>query len=127
MKAELVQKFYDRWPDWFQGLTQSPMQSCLAFGFECGDGWFDLLWKMCEDIEELHPDDTFEVYQVKSKFGGLRFYIGSATNEIFDRINLAEQESYKTCEACGSKESVTSEGSWVITLCKECRNGKNDS
>ena len=121
MNKKLVKKFYDRWPKWFQGLTQSPTQSCLAFGFECGDGWFDLLWNLCEDIEKLNPPDDFEVHQVKEKFGGLRFYIGVATDEIFNCIHQAETESYKTCEICGSKDNVTSEGRWIETLCKECR------
>lgn len=123
MDVQLVKKFYDRWPKWFQGLTQSPMESCLAFGFECADGWFDVLWRLCEDIEKLNPPEEFEVYQVKEKFGGLRFYVGAATEEIFDRIEQAEKESYETCETCGSKDNVTSEGSWIVTLCKECRNG----
>ena len=122
MKAELVQKFFDRWPTWFKGLTQSPMESCLAFGFECSDGWFDLLWNLCEDIEKLNPTEDFYVDQVKEKYGGLRFYISCATNEIWDRISQAEYDSYKTCEICGSKDNVTSEGSWITTFCKECRN-----
>ena len=127
MNAQLIQKFYDRWPKWFVGLTQTPEKSCLAFGFECADGWFDLLWRLCEDIEKLNPPDDFEVAQVKEKFGGLRFYVGAANSDIFDRIDAANDESYKTCEICGSKDDVTVEGSWITTFCKECRNGKNGS
>ncbi len=121
MKAELVQKFFDRWPQWFQGLTQSPMQSCLAFGFECEDGWFDLLWKLCEDIDKTNPPEGFEVCQVKEKFGGLRFYTMCATEEIYNRISKAQDDSYNTCEICGSTEDVTSEGAWITTFCKKCR------
>ena len=121
MDSKLVKRFYDRWPQWFQGLTKSPMESCLAFGFDCSNGWFDLLWQLCEDIEKLNPPEDFEVTQVKEKFGGLRFYVCVATEEIFDRIAQAEDDSYKTCEACGSTENVTSERSWVITLCSNCR------
>lgn len=121
MKSELVKRFYDRWPNWFQGLTQSPMQSCLAFGFECGDGWFSLLWRLCEDIEKLNPPEDFQVDQVKEKFGGLRFYIAFGNEEIFSLISKAEEDSYNTCEICGSTENVTSEGSWITTFCKKCR------
>jgi hypothetical protein len=124
MNSELVKKFYDRWPKWFNGLTLTPYESCLAFGFECGEGWFDILWRLCEDIEKLNPPKDFEVHQIKEKFGGLRFYTGAGTDEIFDRIEQAEQESYKTCEACGSTKNVTSEGRWITTLCKECRKPK---
>lgn len=127
MNSELVKRFYDRWPKWFVGLTQSPIESCLAFGFECGDGWYDLLWRLCEDIEKLGVEDDFIVDQVKEKFGGLRFYCGPATEEIWQRIEQAEKESIKTCEACGSTKNVTSEGSWITTFCKECRDGKSNN
>lgn len=114
-------EFKERWPKWFDGLDGSPMKTCLAFGFECGEGWKDLLWCLCEDIEKLGPHEEFCVHQVKEKFGGLRFYTSGCSNEIHDRVSQAEQESYNTCETCGSTEEVTSEGSWVKTLCKKCR------
>jgi hypothetical protein len=121
MDITLVQKFYDRWPKWFKGLTQSPSESCLAFGFECGDGWFDLLWRLCEDIEKLDPPEDFYVDQVKEKYGGLRFYVGNDTLEIYDRIVEAEEESYTICEDCGSVGAVTSNHGWLSTLCDKCR------
>jgi hypothetical protein len=34
-------------------------ESLMAFGFECGDGWFDLIWELCEKIEkelDKHPE-----------------------------------------------------------------------
>lgn len=126
MKDELENKFKERWPTWFAGLRGSPMETCLAFGFECGDGWYDLLWRLCEDIERIGPGEDFRVLQVKEKFGGLRFYIGAAPREVHDRIDLAEQESYDTCEICGTKENVTSEGAWISTLCGNCRKPRND-
>lgn len=44
-----------------------------------------------------------------------------------DIIDEAEIESSKTCEDCGSKEGVTSEGSWIRTLCANCRNVQYDN
>lgn len=122
MKKELEQKFIDRWPNWFRNMYGNPCETCLCFGFECGDGWFDLLWKLCEDIEKENPDEDFLIEQIKEKFGGLRFYTsGANNNSIYDLIDKAEQQSYKVCENCGSTENVTSEGSWIKTLCKKCR------
>jgi len=126
MKLELVEQFYHRWPRWFIGLTQLPTQSNLAFGFECGDGWFDILWKLCEDIDKLNPDENFIVHQIKEKFAGLYFYVGPTTHEILNRIEQAEAESYKTCEICGSKTDVTTnERGWMKTLCDICRQREN--
>jgi hypothetical protein len=58
-------------------------QGCTAMprGFDHGDGWFDILWRLCKDLEPLGTEfeaaggPKFEVRQVKEKFGGLRFYV----------------------------------------------------
>jgi hypothetical protein len=128
MRDELESKFKERWPTWFRGLRDGdPMETCLVFGFECSDGWNDLLWRLCEDIEEIGPGEDFRVLQVKEKFGGLRFYTGAAPHEVHDRIEQAEKESYETCEVCGTKENVTTGGrGWISTLCDNCRKPKDD-
>jgi hypothetical protein len=56
-------------------------------GFEHGDGWFDILWRLCVDLEPLvaefeqETESQFEVLQVKEKFGGLRFYVNCRRND----------------------------------------------
>ena len=115
----------------------TPQSSCMYWGIACGEGWYDLIHKLCEDIMALNPPEDFKAAQVKEKFGGLRFYtegssrvdiagLGSfkKTNDPADingLIDTAESESYNVCETCGSKEEVTSEGAWVKTLCKKCK------
>jgi len=88
--------------------------SVMPFGFECGDGWFRLIWELCEAIEP-RVDDDFEVVQVKEKFGGLRFYCGPASKEVYDLISVAEEKSYSVCEECGRK--AKQRGGWISTLC----------
>ena len=81
-----------------------------------GPGWKDIITSLYEDLIKLGWDR--KVYQVKEKFGGLRFYIGEGTTEIFDRIALAEEASLETCEECGKPGTRRYEG-WVKTLCDE--------
>lgn len=95
--------------------------SVMPFGFECGDGWFPLLLKLCEDIEPL-VDDKFEVLQVKEKFGGLRFYAHGgwdADGRVDDLIHAAEKKSYETCETCGRPAKQRGHG-WIYTECWWC-------
>lgn len=88
--------------------------------FSYGDGWLQLTRDLIEDLIALGWDK--QIYQAKEKFGGGRFYISGATNEIFDRINQWEGQTLKTCEDCGTPDDVTTEGqSWILTLCKNCR------
>lgn len=58
--------------------------------------------------------------QVKEKFGSLRFYMDSPTNEMNDLIYIFQDISGKTCEICGDKGKSCKKGTWVKTLCEDC-------
>ena len=89
----------------------------LTFGIECGDGWFDLIDRLCKDIMRIDP--TTVATQVKEKFGTLRFY-AATRHEIFDLIDKAEEESETICEECGAPGKT--EGTmWLKTICKKCK------
>lgn len=89
-----------------------------------GKGWHKLIRDGVEKMLELGWDGS--VGQVKEKFGGLRFYIGSATDDVYDIIDGMETHSYHVCEDCGSEKDVTTKprknnNYWIKTLCEECR------
>lgn len=121
MKRELEQKLIEGWPKWFN-FKGNLQQTLMPLGFEHGDGWFSLLWRLCEDLEPLvvqYEDETghqFQLVQVKEKFGALRFYVENANDVIRQRIELAELESSNTCEVCGEPGVSRSDG-WIKTRC----------
>jgi hypothetical protein len=123
MRDELRQRLVDRWPTWFN-IGGDPCHTLMHFGFRHGDGWFDLLWWLCERLEpvvaaaEKETGSPFEVLQVKEKFGGLRFYVNYKNDAISTLIETAAVESFYTCEVCGQpgKRRV---GGWIQTLCDE--------
>lgn len=102
-------------------------QSLMAFGFECGNGWFELIKELCEKLEALDLKD-FRVLQVKEKYGGLRFYTGGVELEKADEvdrlINEAEAKSLTVCEECGKPGKPNGRG-WIKTQCEICRNISN--
>lgn len=98
-------------------------QTCMCWGFECGDGWFDLIYKLSKDITAVSKKVIAD--QVKEKFGGLRFYWhGQVTKKQGEKIDklveAAEEESYTICEQCGSREGVTQTRGWIVSLCRKC-------
>jgi hypothetical protein len=100
---------------------RSMRSGLMCFGFECGDGWYELIRELCEELKEMIPDayegeEEFEVVQVKEKFGGLRFYTNWATEEMYEKIEEAEGKSFKICEDCGQPGRVRA-GGWIRTLC----------
>lgn len=99
------------------------------FYFECGNGWFDLIYQLSKDIFsivqhfEIDKEKNINfpcVGQVKEKFGGLRFYMDYCHNLdlIAELISEAENESFKICEACGLPGKLITGNCWAV-LCKD--------
>jgi hypothetical protein len=87
MHHDLERRLAGSWPHWFN--TGGDIRStAMSRGFEHGDGWFDILWRLCEDIEPLVKNleqeigCQFEVQQVKEKLGGLRIHGSHANDDI---------------------------------------------
>jgi hypothetical protein len=122
MSPELERRLIDRWPKRFD--TDGDVQRTLMpFGFQVRDGWFHLIWSLCEDLEPLvagyerETGRSFEVLQVKEKFGGLRFYANEGGDPIWQRIERAEMDSLKICEVCG--RLAQQNDMWTQTLCDQ--------
>jgi len=112
---------------WFFKPDPRLQNNLMAFGFENGPGWNDLIDELCSKIEKLFNEKykkqkkNFEVFQVKEKFGTLRFYVSSAPDEIFDLIDEYESLSSRTCEKCGEYGTLhTTNGWYLMTLCEPC-------
>lgn len=83
---------------------------------EVGDGWLPIIKDLIEKMIEAGWDK--QICQIKEKFGGLRFYINSGSDEMYKLISEAENKSYETCEVCGKPGKQTT-GGWISTLCEE--------
>ena len=121
MKQKLEKKFWKRFS--FFDPEGDIRHTLIPFGFECGNGWFDLLWKLCEDIDKVLKEEKirdFEIVQVKEKFAGLRFYPRGAIDKIWKLVAKAEKKSFKICEECGRRGRLYGSGCWLKTLCKKC-------
>lgn len=115
------------------GDHDKPMtETCMCWGFECGDGWFDLIFNLSKAIEQeaessgiTRSSDLWpRAVQIKEKFGTLRFYVANGSKAIYDLIEKAEARSAQTCEDCGLP-GITREGGWVHTTCNVCEGLRN--
>ena len=43
MKAELALQLTKSYPNLYRNYGKDAMVTCMAWGFECGDGWFELI------------------------------------------------------------------------------------
>jgi hypothetical protein len=122
MRKNLEAKPTRRFPTWFN-VNGDVRHTLMSFEFQHGDGWFNILWRLCADLEpmvmelEKETGESFEVVQVKGKLGTLRFYVSHHTDAIDDRIAEAQLESSCTCEICGQPGRRHETGGWVRTVC----------
>lgn len=125
MSPELERKLIDKYTKLFADSGAASSRPPMAFGFECGDGWFDLIDTLCAQLSTLDPVDEGEgaqllrAIQVKEKYGTLRFYVGSATDEASVLIDFAEALSARICETCGNRGRARGTA-WLKTLCDSC-------
>lgn len=112
-----------RYPALYRGHLLPITQNLMAFGFECGDGWFKIIDQLSADITAIDKDVM--AVQVKEKYGGLRFYIEGGAEHIYDLIDEAEERSLVTCERCGEPGTTRNEG-WVYTMCDKCWKEKSE-
>lgn len=89
--------------------------------FACGDGWFNIIKDLSETINNIiiKNELSCRCSDVKEKYGTLRYYMDSETDEISEEIKKAEERSAKTCEFCGSPGNLTT-AVWPSTLCERC-------
>lgn len=122
---ELVALFPDLFSDVYHKLPYA------MFGFECGDGWFELLKDLILDLKQIVPiwkegdEYHYNVAQVKEKYGTLRFYMNFETEAMTHLIREAEKRSAQACEECGDSGELWQKGMWIYTRCEKCWNREN--
>ena len=133
MRDELAKKLFDKFPTMFK--PERPMaEALMCFGFECGDGWFQIIWDACEKLEQLEKEkpideqaknslsgNSVEIIQVKEKYGSLRIYTDYATEEQWRALQEFENKSFTICETCGKEGASQNKGGWIKTECEDCR------
>ncbi|WP_445147260.1 hypothetical protein [Dyella sp. Tek66A03] len=127
MNPENTQRLLSDFPELYRSqridpLRQHTLTLVSYWGFECGDGWMDLIYGLSQAIE-LHAKSVgmdIVATQVKEKFGTLRFYVDGGDDVIRRLIDAAEHESEFTCESCGAPGTLVRKGRFS-TLCESCR------
>lgn len=127
MKQELDALLCERYPKMMVNRNLPMTETCMCWGFECGDGWFNILDQLMGNIQhhidwknrkgEVVPQVTLD--QVKEKFGTLRFYYTGGDEYINGLVTMAESMSGTTCEGCGNPGERRG-GSWIRTICNTC-------
>lgn len=131
MNEANTQKLYTDFPRLYRKAIAGKR---MHYGFECGDGWFNLVHQLSADIEAealaLGLDSKVwpEALQVKEKFATLNFYCAAGKRNIDGRgmvpsirdlITKAEIASATICEKCGCLGELQTSDYWHV-ICAAC-------
>lgn len=127
MTKSLELKLMGRFPKLLVDMYGSPRETCMAYGIACDDGWYDLIYNLCEELQGWSDVYGSQIVatQIKEKFGGLRFYVkidGEAKENVWREVNTIiskyEDLSLETCELTGGYGEMCKRGFLMKTLCK---------
>jgi hypothetical protein len=148
MRQELDRQLCEKYPAMMVNRNGAVTETCMCWGFECGDGWYNILNLLMSNIQH-HIDwnnKNFEkgykqykqvpqvtLDQVKEKFGTLRFYYTGGDEYISGMVRMAESMSGVTCEGCGAQTKTKwptgkngGIGGWVRTECESCEEKRKE-
>lgn len=128
MREELELQLVKKYPKIFRNYKGDPTKTCMAWGMTCGNGWYDILDRCCEELSQF---EGVYAEQVKEKFGGLRFYLNIEAGlydnnpdlwkKLHEITGKAEAASFETCEDCGKpNDKRRSFHGWIHGICQEC-------
>lgn len=132
MEKELEKSLKGKHPEILKEMWGDPKKTCMAWGIECGDGWYKLLDETMSKLDFARKAFTvagaetrITASQIKEKLGTLSFYFevesssDLAKNIVRDIVARAERDSSSVCEVTGQYGVQCSSGGWIKTLCRE--------
>ena len=120
MDDRLEKLLRDEFPSLYARSAGAELLPYHLFGFEVGNGWFRLIYTASKKLTS-HCEATgldIRVNQIKEKYGLLRIYLSSYTDEADKIIDEAENASSQLCEVCGRPGKLKTKG-WRFTACPD--------
>ena len=124
-----VEELISKYPKIFVDYEGNPGQ---CNWLDLPTGWVSIIDDLCGSIQEYvdtHVTYTAEdkvrpvqvrCFQMKEKFGGLRFYTNGHDDHVGGMISLAEYLCDNTCQQCGSREDLGITSGWISVMCRSC-------
>lgn len=119
MEKNLQDNLFKKYPDLFQEKNLDMTKTCMCWGIDTPDHWYDTIDTLCEKIVSYNKH--VKALQVKEKYGELCFYLDWYDGYLDKFIEEANEEIRKICAVCGSRENVKySNVGWFLYKCEKC-------
>ena len=83
MKRELDEYLCKVYPKMMVNRNKDMMETCMCWGFECGDGWFQILNQLMGNIQN-HIDWKIRQREVAIKFNQMSEQLKAGDSTLFD-------------------------------------------
>lgn len=114
MKPELDERLCREFPHLYRDRNRSMQETCMVWGFECGDGWYTPIYKLSVKLEALilkyiaENEDTITCrYCSRTKHNHTKFY--SFENDGNTFINIKDVVEYTSKNKIDPTEIFTCE------------------
>lgn len=104
MDSQKTNELYERFSHLYRERLAPLESSKMAWGFQCGNGWYNLIHKMSKRITNLLSDDESApaiVEVSRNEDGTLYVDVRNPTLAIADIVETAKEQSRIICETCG--------------------------
>lgn len=151
MRVELEKELQDLSPIFLAELYGNEYKTCMHWGINCSNGWFEPLKRFCIKVQELNAclkDVAIVAKQIKEKFGEICIYwdLEKTDKPLFER-DSANREDYEeviaqfrgyrselyneieiTCEFCGKQQyaPLKQTTGWIHCVCDDCYNKRRN-
>ena len=100
----------------FTWMDDIPLGWNIAFGKQ-------MVEELGALLEKYNYQDEYSIFQIKEKFGGLRWYDNGFPTEGYEEykewLDKYEELSFKTCIDCGKPAKYFTRG-WITPICEDC-------
>ena len=83
MKQELDKLLCEKYPKMMVNRNLHMTETCMCWGFECGDGWFQILNQLMGNIQH-HIDWKVRQHEVAIKFNEMARQLKNGDSTLFD-------------------------------------------
>lgn len=119
----------ETYPIMFQERNKSIQESCMAWGFNIGKGWYYILDNACQKLQAIWNKTNIQVVftQIKEKFGTARFYYTIDANQaitfvvnggIGQTIPMSQEQQKIWCNIID--DIVSDAENTTVHTCSEC-------
>jgi hypothetical protein len=103
MDSQKTNELYEKFPHLYRERTAPLESSHMAWGFQCENGWYKIIYEMSKKIDKISPEgEHAPAISLVSRHedGTLYVAVSNITPPVADIVTSATEQSRLTCEFC---------------------------